>query len=124
VVPAETESAPGAWVLCRPVGCFDLICSKEGSAEAALRFRDDRTKPLERRFNRAYEHIRCAISPPMPRHMKRCYSITRSAATGREQDRARSAHNETAREHNESTREHTESARGHRWCYCRPIRHH
>jgi hypothetical protein len=45
VVPAENESAPGAWVLCRPVGCFDRICSKEGSAEAALRFRDDRTKP-------------------------------------------------------------------------------
>jgi hypothetical protein len=46
----------------------------------------------------------------MPRHMKRFNSITRRRATGREQDRARPAHNETAREHNESTREHTESA--------------
>jgi hypothetical protein len=111
VPPAETESVPGAWVLCRPVGCFDVICSSEGSTEAALHFHDDRTKPLQRRFEKAYEHIRCAIPPSVPRHMKRFCSITRSRATGREQDRARFTHNESARENNETTREQNESTR-------------
>jgi hypothetical protein len=61
IVPtAEGENVQVARVLSRPDGCFNSICSKEGKATAALRFRHDRTRLLDKRFAKAYELIRCA----------------------------------------------------------------
>jgi hypothetical protein len=101
----DAEAMKGASALCRPRRCFDLICSREGSAIAALKFRDDRTQSLEKRFSRAYEHIRCAYPPARSWPMKRLCSITRSRATGRGNDTSRDTNerDESARHHVEAT---------------------